>query len=66
MRPQVVVIVLPQLALFAHLAQAAEEVGVEQLAAKRAVKCPHISNRIKKNVIPSLPRNLARVSRRRE
>ena len=38
MRPQVVVIVLPLLALFAHLAQAVEEVGVEQLAAKRAVK----------------------------
>ena len=38
MGPQVVVIILPALALFAHLAQAGEKVGVEQLAAKRAVK----------------------------
>ena len=38
MGPQVVVIILPELALFAHLTQAIEKVGVEQLAAKRAVK----------------------------
>ena len=33
-----VVITLPELALFAHLTQAIKEVSVEQLAAKRAVK----------------------------
>ena len=38
MGPQVVVIILPELALFAHLTQAVKEVSVEQLAAKRAVK----------------------------
>ena len=38
MRPQVIVIVLPALALFAHLAQAGKEVSVEKFAAKRAVK----------------------------
>ena len=38
MGPQVVIIVLPAQALFAHLAQAGEKVGVEQLPAKRAVK----------------------------
>ena len=35
------------------------------LRLKYTFKCPRISNRIKKNVIPSLPRNLARASRRR-
>ena len=49
-----VVIVLPELALFAHLTQAVKEVSVEQLAAKRAVKCPRISNRINKKVITEL------------
>ena len=38
MGPQVVIIILPASVLFAHLAQAGEEVGVEQLPAKRAVK----------------------------
>ena len=38
MRPQVVVIILPALALFAHLAQAGKEVSVEKFAAERAVK----------------------------
>ena len=38
MGPQVLVIILPERALFAHLKQAIEKVGVEQLAAKRAVK----------------------------
>ena len=38
MRPQVIVIVLLALALFAHLAQAGKEVSVEKFAAKRAVK----------------------------
>ena len=33
-----VVIILSELALFAHLKQAIEKAGVEQLAAKRAVK----------------------------
>ena len=36
--PQVVVVVLPQLAVFAHLAQGGEEVVIEQFAAKRAIK----------------------------
>ena len=38
MGPQVVVIVLPASVLFAHLAQAGKEIGVEQFPAKRAVK----------------------------
>ncbi|AMR28295.1 hypothetical protein A0257_15175 [Hymenobacter psoromatis] len=42
MRSQVVVIVLPKLAVFMHLAQAGEEVGIEQLAAKGAVKAFNI------------------------
>ena len=43
MGPHVVVIVLPNQALFAHLAQAGKEIGVEQLPAKRAVKAFNVS-----------------------
>lgn len=38
MRAQVVVVVLPETAMLAHLLQGSEEVAVEQLAAKRTVE----------------------------
>ena len=38
MGPQVVAIVLPAMALFAHLVQIGKELGVNQLAARRATK----------------------------
>ena len=41
------------------------EAGLWKPATSSPTKCPRISNRIKKNVIPSLPRNLARASGRR-
>lgn len=42
MGPQVVVVVLPELAVFAYLTQTGKEIGVEQFAAQRAVKAFNI------------------------